>query len=176
MSRWPISLNVMEDRYAYPTGGPNQNQAATLERRTNPYIQVRLATYTDGEAIVAFDKIAQSQRFRANYIHRAIANRECYVGTYDRMTLGYGILEYNFFGHGFISLLCVHPEYYRQGIATAMIDGIEQACKTVKLFSSTPQSNVPMQSLLERNGFVSSGYVQHLDEQDPELIFFKRLK
>ena len=166
----------MDDRYAYPTGGSNSQQAATLEKRTNPYIQVRSATYNDGESIVGFDPLAKAHRVRANYIHRAIANRQCFVGVYERQALGYAILEYSFFGHGFVSMLCVHPDYYRQGIATALIDGLEQACKTVKLFASTPESNLPMQSLFEKVGFVPSGYVQHLDEQDPECIFFKRLK
>ena len=33
-----------------------------------------------------------------------------------------------------------------------------------------------MQALCEKLGFVKSGWIDNLDEGDPEIIYFKRLK
>jgi hypothetical protein len=44
-----------------------------------------------------------------------------------------------------------------------------------KLFTSTNASNERMQRLCERLGYVRSGPIEHLDEDDPELVYFKRL-
>ena len=43
------------------------------------------------------------------------------------------------------------------------------------MFTSTNQSNLPMQRLCDRLGYVKSGYVENLDEGDPELIYVKLL-
>lgn len=40
-----------------------------------------------------------------------------------------------------------------------------------ELWTSTNQSNQPMQRLLERLGFLPSGVIEGLDEGDPELVF-----
>ncbi len=53
---------------------------------------------------------------------------------------------------------------------------VEVLCQTDKLFTSTNQSNRPMQKLLEKLGYQPSGYIENLDEGDPELVYFKRLK
>ena len=46
---------------------------------------------------------------------------------------------------------------------------------TAKLFTSTNQSNLGMQALLVRLGYEPSGIVHNLDEDDPELIYVKRI-
>jgi hypothetical protein len=33
-----------------------------------------------------------------------------------------------------------------------------------------------MQALLLKNGFVQSGFIENLDEGDPEQVYFKRIK
>jgi len=49
-------------------------------------------------------------------------------------------------------------------------------CRTPKLFTSTNQSNVPMQGLLATLEFARSGLIENLDDGDPELVYFKRLR
>jgi hypothetical protein len=44
-----------------------------------------------------------------------------------------------------------------------------------KLFTSTNLSHERMQRLCERLGSVRSGIIEHLDEDDPELVYFKQL-
>jgi RimJ/RimL family protein N-acetyltransferase len=52
---------------------------------------------------------------------------------------------------------------------------MEAASKDQKLFTSTNESNKPMQALLDQLGYERSGIVENLDEADPELIYFKEL-
>jgi hypothetical protein len=53
---------------------------------------------------------------------------------------------------------------------------LERNCKTIKLFTSTNESNKPMQELMIKMGYQPSGTVYNLDEGDPELFYFKLLK
>jgi len=46
--------------------------------------------------------------------------------------------------------------------------------KTAKVFSSTNQSNRRMHQLFHNLGFVKSGFIDNLDEGDPEIIYMKQ--
>ena len=73
-------------------------------------------------------------------------------------------------------MLYIHPDYRRQGMGSKLIQHVESMCKTEKLFTSTNQSNLPMQGLLNKSGFVPSGFIDNLDEGDPEIVYFKDIK
>jgi len=78
-----------------------------------------------------------------------------------------------FFGYDFLQLLRVAPNYRRRGIGTALVKAWEESSHTPKLFTSTNESNVAMQRLCEQLGYVRSGVIGHLDEGDPEVVYFK---
>jgi RimJ/RimL family protein N-acetyltransferase len=69
--------------------------------------------------------------------------------------------------------LVVETAYRRQGVGTKLIEAWEKTADTVKLFTSTNESNLSMQRLCERLGYVRSGFIENLDEGDPEVIYFK---
>ena len=48
-------------------------------------------------------------------------------------------------------------------------------CQTPKLFSSTNQSNRPMQALFAKAGFEQSGMIHNLDPDDPEIVYYKAI-
>ncbi|HEX8685911.1 MAG TPA: GNAT family N-acetyltransferase, partial [Pyrinomonadaceae bacterium] len=90
--------------------------------------------------------------------------------------IGYGVLSHNFYAHGFVEMLYVHPGRRRRGVGAALLLHMESLCRSPKLFTSTNLSNLPMQSLLNRTGYSLSGVIHNLDEGDPELVYFKRLR
>nr|ELR5264180.1 GNAT family N-acetyltransferase [Providencia rettgeri] len=53
-----------------------------------------------------------------------------------------------------------------------LINKLKEQSKTDKIFTSTNQSNLATQKLLEKTGFVPSGYIDNLDDNDPELIYY----
>ena len=113
-----------------------------------------MATITDADAIIAFDHVAVT----------------------DAKVVAYAVLNYKFYDNGWIEMLYVHPQFRRQGIGSALIHYLVNECRTTKLFTSTNQSNFPMQRLLATLGFDRSGFIENLDEGDPELVYFKRLR
>jgi GNAT superfamily N-acetyltransferase len=84
--------------------------------------------------------------------------------------LGYSVLEYTFFEQGFVTMLMVAPSARRRGVGTRLLQAVEAACTTPKLFTSTNVSNHPMRQLLQRAGWSPVGPLHGLDEGDPELF------
>jgi hypothetical protein len=73
-------------------------------------------------------------------------------------------------------MLYVDSDYRRCGAGAALLKHMQSLCETPKLFTSTNLSNLPMQSLLAKLGYVLSGVIHNLDEGDPEIVYFKRLR
>lgn len=126
--------------------------------------------------LCAIDEAVIGDDSRRGLIKDAINGYQCLYAKIGDVFVGFAIFEQSFFGQGFIDLLIVHPDYRQQGVGKAIIAYIEDHCPTDKLFTSTNQSNIPMQNLCEGIGFSRSGYIENLDEGDPEIIYFKRIK
>ena len=137
-------------------------------------IDIRQAVEADELAICSLDHIAQYDDKRKQFIIDAVSAGRCFVAVVDGNVVGFIVLEYTFYANGFISLLYVHPDFRRQGIGSELIRHVETICQTEKLFTSTNESNVPMQNILRKLGYVRSGTIDNLDKGDPECVYFKR--
>ena len=139
-------------------------------------IVIEKATEDDFEHVCSLDRMVLGNSGRHAFLDNAIKAGQCLVAIVDEGIIGFAVLDQSFFGQGYISLLRVHPEHRRRGVATALVRHIESICPTEKLFTSTNESNEPMQRLCQTLGFVRSGYIENLDAGDPEIVFFKRVK
>jgi len=137
---------------------------------------IRLANLADAEQISHFDHVARIDPGRDQFVRSSIGNGQCHVYEQGGAVVAYAVLEYSFYGNAFVSMLCVHPERRRKGIGAKLMRHIESLCRTDKLFTSTNESNQPMRKLLEKLGYQPSGRIENLDEGDPEMVYFKRLK
>jgi ribosomal protein S18 acetylase RimI-like enzyme len=72
-------------------------------------------------------------------------------------------------------MVYIDSDHRRRGVGTALIRHMESQCRTAKLFTSTNESNLEMQSLLAKLGYQPSGVIHNLDEGDPELVYFKEM-
>lgn len=136
---------------------------------------VQLAAESDLEELYTLDAIAQTDEGRRNFIKNAVRQQNCYM-VVDNMVVGYGILEYSFFGKGFVPLVYVHTDYRREGVGANLMHYLETICETDRLFTSTNLSNIPMQGLLAKLEYKLSGIIHDLDLHDPELIYVKYLQ
>jgi len=135
--------------------------------------RIRLATVTDLPLLLATDHMGADPE-RRDFLRTAIELHQCWLAEAEGQAIGYVVADESFFGYPFIALLMVAPTFRRGGVATALMRHAEGLFSGRKLFTSTNQSNVPMQALLEHLGYVRSGVILNLDEDDPELVYFKR--
>jgi ribosomal protein S18 acetylase RimI-like enzyme len=134
------------------------------------------ATMADCDAVCALDRTLPGVPDRASALRDWIARGECLVAKCDGASAGLIVANDSFFTQRFIVLVVVHPDFRRRGIASTLIQHVATTSPTAKLFTSTNRSNTAMQSLCHSLGFVPSGFVENLDDDDPELIYFKRVR
>ncbi len=139
-------------------------------------ISIRPAVENDKEAICYVDLIAQRENERREFIRRAVTLGECFVAIVGERIIGYGVLNYSFYHSGFIEMVYIRSDYRRSSAGAALVKHFESLCQTPKIFTSTNLSNLPMQSLLAKLGYALSGVIHNLDEDDPEIVYFKRLR
>ena len=136
---------------------------------------VRLATRADIDQILQLDSSAEVEKSR-QAVRNAIDRGECLVALDDRMVVGYAIMNHGFFERGFVAFVYVVPTHRRQKVGSRLFAECEGRCKSSRIFTTTNESNLPMQRFLASRGYVLSGKVQDLDEGDPELFYSKRLR
>jgi ribosomal protein S18 acetylase RimI-like enzyme len=119
-----------------------------------------------------YSKVHESRRLE---LRRMVQQNSCLIAVAGSRPLGFAVLEYSFFGNGFIPLICVAAEHHGKGVGLALLRALEPQCHTAKLFTSANASNGPAQRLFSRAGFTRSGIIENLDEGDPEFVYFKVL-
>jgi GNAT superfamily N-acetyltransferase len=139
-------------------------------------ISIRSAIESDIQTLCSLDLIARDDEERRDFIRREVASGTCFVAVDIGEVIGYGVLNYSFYRHGCIDMLYVHSNHRGRGAGAALMRHMESLCRTLKLFTSTNQSNLQMQSLLAKSGYELTGVIHNLDEGDPELVYFKRLR
>jgi ribosomal protein S18 acetylase RimI-like enzyme len=135
-------------------------------------MKIRIATIADYDRLVALDTVAPDDPERAVQIRMWIDAGCCHVSETNSDIEAYGVLTYQFFGNGFIEMVMVGEHFRGQGHGTALVRHFKAICATPKLFASTNLSNQRMQKLLKTAGFRTSGFIDNLDENDPEIVFY----
>jgi ribosomal protein S18 acetylase RimI-like enzyme len=139
-------------------------------------VTIRPAVRTDLEHISRMDAKARADQSRRATIEGAICREECFVALDGATPLGFGVMNHEFFGRGFVLLIYVDAAHRRRHIATCLFDEFELRCKSDRIFASANLSNLAMQALLTARGYALSGIVQDLDSGDPEIFYSKRLR
>ena len=135
-------------------------------------VEIRLGTSEDAQQI----KAIETDSSRESLIESELAAKTVTVVQEDGIIVGYSVLNLSFFRKPTLELLMVASDRRRKGIGRKLL---QNALSTVKagdtLWTSTNQSNVPMQRLLEDEGFQKSGKVENLDPGDPEIVYCKQV-
>ena len=135
----------------------------------------RTAIHEDEAAVLAVDAIAGAgDQERTRFLRDAIEAGECIVYDCDGRVLGFAVMKpRHFFGRDFIDLLFVASDARRQGIGRSLMRASLAGSTTPRVFTSTNTSNSPMQALLHSEGWWPSGELIGLDEDDPELVYYR---
>ena len=135
--------------------------------------EVRIAAPGDLAGLRFVDPLLRADPDRAESVQRAVEQGCCLAAFDGDEVAGYAVFNSRFFGQAFVELLVVGPAHRRLGIATRLLSEAEHRCAQPKLFTSCSRSNLPAQCLFEKCGFQRSGQIYNLDEDDPELVYFK---
>jgi ribosomal protein S18 acetylase RimI-like enzyme len=130
----------------------------------------------DGEVRKAPDQPAHAAEWLddpASVLGGWISAGECVIAEIGGEPAGYAVLHYHFFHSGIIDMVIVRQAWRRQGIGRALVRHLVARCTSPRVWISTNLSNTPMQALLAAEGFSMSGFIEGLDEGDPELVFSK---
>ena len=138
-------------------------------------VTVARALSSDVAPVCDLDRRVLGSDERSNHLQQKISAGQCYVARAGRQVIGFVVTDRSFFGQAFVDLLIVDPAFRRRGVGTSLMHHVESIWQPGKLFTSTNASNVSMQRLCESLGYVRSGVINNLDEDDPEIVYFKRL-
>ncbi len=109
------------------------------------------------------------------FIRHALGSKECLVAEIDGAIVGFAVWDRGFYARSFLWMLGVDPAHQHLGVASRLIEQVEQLNAGHGIYTSTNQSNAVMQRLLANRGFIQVGRLENLDPGDPEVFFFKKL-
>ena len=138
-------------------------------------MEIRRAEKEDLEGCVKLNDLA-FKKDRRKFLEPHIRHQRMYVAVDANRVVGFITFETTFIGCLYISLLMVHPDCRRRGIARKMIETVASHSENGKLFSSTEADNEISIKMHESLGFIKSGYVDNLPQQTRELIYYKNLR
>jgi ribosomal protein S18 acetylase RimI-like enzyme len=76
----------------------------------------------------------------------------------------------------FVSLVSVHKDVRRRGVARALYRRVEDMSPSPRIFSSTEETNGVSIQMHTGLGFSPSGHIDNLPQGYRELLFYKRLR
>jgi GNAT superfamily N-acetyltransferase len=136
-------------------------------------LHFRRADPADQERLEAIDTVAATSLLRVAAIAGWIASGECIVAERADEVIGYAACSKRFFGQQFIEMVMVAPLSRSRGIGRALVAHLSQTFHDEKLFTSTNGSNLVMRHLLQSLDFCESGFIDNLDPDDKELVFYR---
>ena len=128
------------------------------------------ATTQDVDAIAA---LVDPAGHGLDLVYELVSTGASFVAIDNDVVVGFiGVRPRHFYGRDFIDLLFVHADSRRNGIGRLLMRAAVENASTSRVFTSTNESNKPMQQLLSVEGWSPSGQLVGLDEGDPELVYF----
>jgi GNAT superfamily N-acetyltransferase len=122
-----------------------------------------------GAAVIGPERAGPFIRSFLDRHHILVAEREDEI-------VGFIAYRTDWFQCTFVSLVSVHKDARRTGVARALYRRVEDMSTSPRLFSSTEETNgvsIQMHSAL---GFTPSGHIDNLPQGYRELLFYKRLR
>ena len=98
------------------------------------------------------------------------------VAEEDERVAGCLAFRTDWFQCTFVTLVSVHKDFRRRGVARALYRMVEDISPSPRIFSSTEETNGVSIQMHTGLGFTPSGHIDNLPQGYRELLFFKRLR
>jgi ribosomal protein S18 acetylase RimI-like enzyme len=135
---------------------------------------VRRATAHDLDAVLTFVRTTHVGADHSDLLGARVNAGEVII--YEQYARVLGLVSIRpqwFFGRDFVELLSVGEDARRRGVGTTLLQAAVQGSPLRRTFTSTNQSNLPMIGLLDKAHWEFSGQLDGIDDDDPELIYYK---
>ncbi len=138
-------------------------------------IQIRLPRVADA-APCAFLAAAIVGEARAPQVIRAHLERHhLIVADAENQVVGLCAWRTDWFQCTLVSLVVVHEDFRRKGIARHFFEAVEAVSPSPRLYSSTEETNAVSIRMHTALGFQPSGHIDNLPQGCRELLFYKRI-
>jgi len=139
-------------------------------------VDIRPAGPEDVPVCVDLAEAVIGPRRAGPFVQAALDRRQLLVASADGDPVGLLVYRTDWFACTFVTLVSVHPDRQRRGVARALYRAVEAASPGPRLFSSTEETNAAAIQFHRALGFVMSGYVDNLPQGYRELLFYKPLR
>ena len=134
---------------------------------------IRQATAQDLPNLCKLDHVARDDSQRRDFVEKAVLSDRAWVLEVSQRVIGYGIISHHFFSRSFLDLIYIEASKRSCGYGPSLIEFIQDQSQSDDFFTSTNESNLHMQHVLAKMGYRRSGVIQHLDLNDPEIVYVK---
>ena len=109
------------------------------------------------------------------FIKAHMERHQLIVAEAEEHVIGFLAYRTDWFQCTFVSLVIVHEEWRRKGIAREFFKSVEAVSLSPRIFSSTEETNTASIRMHTALGFVPSGHIDNLPQGTRELLFYKRV-
>jgi GNAT superfamily N-acetyltransferase len=138
-------------------------------------IEVRLPRVADAAGCAELAALAIGEERAGAFIRSHMERHHLVVAEADGRIVGFLAYRTDWFQCTFVTLVVVHEDYRRKGIAREFFKSVEVISPTPRLFSSTEETNAASIRMHTALGFTPSGHVDNLPQGTRELLFYRRI-
>lgn len=109
------------------------------------------------------------------FVRSFVERHHLLVADVDDVVVGVIAYRTDWFQCTYVSLVSVHPDFRRRGIARALFQAVERMSPSPRLFSSTEETNSVSIRMHMALGFTRSGHIDNLPQGTRELLFYRRI-
>lgn len=138
-------------------------------------IEIRLPRLADAVPCTELAALVIGADRAGPFIKAHLERHQLIVADADGQIVGLLAYRTDWFQCTFVTLVVVHEDRRRRGIAREFFKSVEVVSLSPRIFSSTEETNAASIRMHTALGFVPSGYIDNLPQGTRELLFYKRV-
>jgi GNAT superfamily N-acetyltransferase len=138
-------------------------------------IEVRLPRLADAPACAELAALVIGGDRAGPFITSHFEHHQLMVAEDDGRIVGFLAYRTDWFQCTFVTLVVVHEDWRRRGIAREFFKTVEAVSLSPRVFSSTEETNAVSIRMHTGLGFAPSGHIDNLPQGTRELLFYKRV-